>query len=381
MKALRIYACIALLIIAGFSCRKESSNLNFENQTSTNGTQSRLGENVIPCGTPLTVLLDEFNTDDPNTWGEVTVSNDAVNIYVTFSTDAPFKLHNMKVVIGDFEHLQTVLSVSYDHLVGPEVPDYEFQSAAGLSEYTFAIPRAQYPTCNLINVWAYIEERSIFGNVLNSGSIWASPGYQTVQSHPMTSYFEYCTQECPPTDCGQLHTQTPGGWGAEPNGNNPGTYLHQNFDQAFPNGLMVGCATGNWIHMTTAQAITNLLPTGGKAAVLNTSATDPQKIKNVLVGHLIALTLSVGFDLTDVDFGDGGTNLQQMIIADGTFQGWSVQAFLTEANRVLGGCSSNYTPQQVLETATDINENYVDGIIDNGFLVCPDEREEIAEKY
>lgn len=175
----------------------------------------------------------------------------------------------------------------------------------------------------------------------------------------------------PPADCGQLHTQTPGGWGAEPHGNNPGTYLHTNFAAAFPNGLQVGCSANYSINLTTAQAITDLLPTGGKAAVLTGSSTNPPAIKNVLVGHLVALTLSTGFDAYDPDFGQAGITLGQMEIGSGTFAGWTVSDFLAEANNVLGGCSTNYTPAQVLETATAINENYVDGKMDGHFLDCP----------
>src|SRR5688572_32802239 len=66
----------------------------------------------------------------------------------------------------------------------------------------------------------------------------------------------------PAANCGSLRTQTPGGWGSTPRGNNPGSYLHANFDDAFPGGLTIGCENGGSITVTSAQAITNLLPTG-----------------------------------------------------------------------------------------------------------------------
>ena len=59
-----------------------------------------------------------------------------------------------------------------------------------------------------------------------------------------------------------------------------------------------------------------------------------------------------------------------MYISDGTFKGWSVADFLAEANKALGGCSTQYTAKQIQETIEKINENYVDGTRDNGFLVC-----------
>lgn len=171
--------------------------------------------------------------------------------------------------------------------------------------------------------------------------------------------------------CGQLRTQTPGGWGAPPRGHNPASYLHANFGAAFGT-LTVGCETGKKLTVTSAQTITNLLPTGGKANALSQDQINPTGIKNVLVGHLIALSLSVGFDNHDHSFASSETNLEDMIVGSGPFQGMTVKAFLDIANNIIGGCNNAYTIQQVLGTAEMINENYTDGNIDNGFLECPD---------
>lgn len=173
-------------------------------------------------------------------------------------------------------------------------------------------------------------------------------------------------------DCGSLRTQTPGGWGATPRGNNPGSYLHANFAEAFPGGLTIGCEGGETITVTSAQAVTNLLPTGGKAAKLNSSSVNPTSVKNVLVGHLIALSLSSGFDMYDAGFGTSTIRLSEMIIGSGTFAGMTVGAFLEIANDVIGGCRNDYSIQDVLATATAINESYVDGKSSGSFLKCPE---------
>jgi hypothetical protein len=89
-----------------------------------------------------------------------------------------------------------------------------------------------------------------------------------VGSATYQSNFNYCAEDCPPTECEPLRTQTPGGWGAKPEGNNPGTYLAANFASSFPNGLSVGCDGGFKVTLTSAKAIETLLPTGGKAEVL-----------------------------------------------------------------------------------------------------------------
>ncbi len=92
-----------------------------------------------------------------------------------------------------------------------------------------------------------------------------------------------------------------GGWGSNPAGNNPGAYLHANFNAAFGDSLTVGCVGSNfYIKLTSAQAVTNLLPVGGKPSAIKANANDPASLNNVLVGQLVALKLSVGFDIYDL---------------------------------------------------------------------------------
>ncbi|WP_205511844.1 hypothetical protein [Longitalea arenae] len=173
--------------------------------------------------------------------------------------------------------------------------------------------------------------------------------------------------------CGQFRTQTQGGWGSTPSGNNPGAYLHTHFKEVFGDQLTVGCYPNNLITLSSAQAVTDLLPTGGKASALTANYADPVSLNNVLVGQVVALKLSVSFDEYDPNFGEASeVLLGEMIIGSGPFEGMSVYGFLNIAERVLGGCETGYTPQQVNETASSINQNYVDGKSNNGFLLCPD---------
>lgn len=175
--------------------------------------------------------------------------------------------------------------------------------------------------------------------------------------------------------CGQLRTYTQGGWGASPAGNNPGTYLHANFSNAFADGLTVGCAPDNfYLRLSSAQAVTNLLPAGGKASALTAIANNPASLKNVLVGQIVALKLSVGFDMYDANFGESAVPLGAMIIGSGPFKGVPVFQFLSIAEQVLGGCNTQFTPTQVNDAAAAINENYDNGNTNKGFLVCPPTR-------
>lgn len=177
--------------------------------------------------------------------------------------------------------------------------------------------------------------------------------------------------DTPPEENCQFRTQTQGGWGSPANGNNPGRYRNARFSQAFPLGLRIGCS-GRWLRLTTAAAVDAFLPTGGPARMLNPGTlVDPgQGYRNVLAGQLVALTLSVGFDAADPAFGAANMTLGNAIIQSGTFQGWTVQELLDEANRFIGGCASSYTAGQLNTALTAANESFVDGTGNSGFLAC-----------
>ena len=169
-------------------------------------------------------------------------------------------------------------------------------------------------------------------------------------------------------DCGDYRTQTQGGWGSSASGDNPGTYRDANFDLAFPNGLTVGCNLT--LTLTSSSAVENFLPAGGTASMLFIDMVDPIGYGNTLAGQLVALSLSVGFDNYDPDFSPATTPLSDLIIGNGVFAGWTVAMVLLEANKFIGQCQSGYSASELNEVLSRINENFVDGTIDNGFLLC-----------
>ncbi len=171
------------------------------------------------------------------------------------------------------------------------------------------------------------------------------------------------------TVCGQFRTQTPGGWGAPANGNNPGVYRDANFDGAFPNGLTIGC--NNTLTLTSAQAVEDFLPSGGTPSALPAgSLVDPSGYGNTFAGHLVAAKLALGFDAFDVDFSDATASFGDLIVNNGPFSGMTVSEVIDAADQVIGGCSNAYSPSALTSVLTMINENYVDGNTDNGNLDC-----------
>ncbi len=91
-------------------------------------------------------------------------------------------------------------------------------------------------------------------------------------------------------------TVTQGGWGAKPSGNNWGAYLTYGtrFATAFPNGLVIGNASGaKSIKLTSASAVQGFLPNSGTPRALTnaTQLVNPasKTVANTLAGQTAAL--------------------------------------------------------------------------------------------
>lgn len=174
-----------------------------------------------------------------------------------------------------------------------------------------------------------------------------------------------------PCQAGVFRTQTQGGWGANPNGNNPGVYVANNFATAFPNGLTIGC--NNTLKLTSAAAVRDFLPSGSTPSALPAgNMVDPGgTYTNVLAGQLVAATLSIGFDNASATYSASTIPLGSLVIASGTFQGMTMNQMLAIANQVIGGCATNYSFSEVNAALTSFNENFVDGSANQGYLLCP----------
>ncbi len=164
-------------------------------------------------------------------------------------------------------------------------------------------------------------------------------------------------------------TQTIGGWGAAPSGDNPGTYLRANFDAAFPDGLTIGCDDAS-VTFTSWKDVNDYLPAGGTPEALKKSYTNPKsgQLKNTLVSQAIALSLTLAFDRMDADFSSSDTAFGELLIAEGEFAGMTVSMMLALANDALCGEGD---AAAITDAISAINENFVDGTYMGTFLTCP----------
>ena len=181
-----------------------------------------------------------------------------------------------------------------------------------------------------------------------------------------------CAVGEPYVSCNGLRTHTTKQWGKRPRNNNAGAYRNSNFNAAFPGGLTVGCSTGYTLELTSANAVKKFLPSGrGCPAILACDYTNPgRSYRNSFAGEVVALTLNIGFDSYDEDFGWADFALADQEIAYGCFSGWTVQELLDEANAKLGGCSSSFSLSQLNYAVTKVNKNFVGCKRTGGYLNC-----------
>lgn len=164
-----------------------------------------------------------------------------------------------------------------------------------------------------------------------------------------------------------FRTQTQGGWGAKPNGNNPAKFLADNFIAVYPTGVAVGGT--KWLKFTAANKVEAFLPAGGTAGVLLVNGTNvTTSAAGVFAGQVLALQLSVDFSAA----GKTRTGLGGLFVVSGKLAGRTVNEVLAMANAVIGG---NLSALPVGVSLTDlngivdsINNNFVDGAANNGYL-------------
>jgi hypothetical protein len=344
------------LVILPLACQDDQQNDSLQERTTEtiiinrSSSGARLTTtNGINCNESTTFDLTTFNGNVEG-FGTITINEEDIAISFDVSLGEWFFL-DVRAYAGDCNAVPDPASFPYQQT---------FSMNNEIRQASLSIPMANLPDCGCVHTYATVAR--------------FSPVNSQLESYPSTASTEYCNCDEPEEpDDKNLRTQTPGGWGAPPSGNNPGTYLHANFSSAFPAGLVVGC--DYTITLTSAQAVTDFLPQGGKSGSLTQNYWNPVNTpkssnnpKNVLSGHIVALTLSTTFDAWDDAFGDSNTHLSNAVITTGDFEGWTVAQVLDEAEKILGGCSSNYTASQLTEVLTAINECFVDGTTNTGFL-------------
>lgn len=343
-----------------------------------------LAQTGAVCGTPTVTTLFAGQTIDA---GTVTVSNDSSNLYVTFSTTNGWRLTETHLAIAS-----TLSGIPQTKSGNPKVGNFPYQRTYDPSVtsdvYVFSLDQLAVSlgldrfdcgvTSLVIAAHAVVVQLNGNGGVSSRETGWGSgtgfPGGN------WATWFGYTVQCCPTSpeiQPGDFRTQTQGGWGAGCQGENPGCYRDDNFAACFSTGgLVVGDTSGFTATFTSSGAVEGFLPQGGPAASLIQSHVDPTSTEaGVLAGQLVALTLSVNFDLCDPDFGASPISLRNLVVCDATSacNERTVTNLLAEANAVLSGLPSVFTASEISECLARVNENFVDGTQVGTYLCLPAE--------
>jgi hypothetical protein len=203
-------------------------------------------------------------------------------------------------------------------------------------------------------------------------------GYAVASASPIWGQHNFEQDTCR-IDSGEYRTQTQGSWGQDScDGNNVACIRDTYFGLVFPSGLTIG---GSYtIHFSSSAAVAVYLPRDVTPGVLTQNYVDPTypTSAGVFASQVLSLKLSVAFgDYPVPSFGDLGS----LIIDSGPFANYSVDQLLALANTVLGGnlaaLPEGRTLEQLNSTIEIINDNFVDGSGDGGYLhenccVAPD---------
>lgn len=333
------------------------------------------------CGEHQVETLWAAGTTDV---GIVTVANDCNYLYVKYSMAADWRILKGRVHVGadvtDYPKQPDLTPLLAEFDYGFDAPEGE-----AFEQYTVEIPFTdlglEHGDCGTpfyVFAWGYVAEIDDGGGVITETAAWAGTGMNQTESPQWMYYIEYQLQCCDQWVGCEFRTQSQGGWGTVCHGQNPGCYRDEWFDIAFPEGdgyLTIGCGDGYTMTFTSSQAVQEFLPSGGKPGPLEFNYVNPtgKTEAGVLASQVLALALTLGFDSTDPDFCSSEELLVDLVICNtGTaFDCWAVGDLFDEANVVLGGCESEYRPGEIADALAMVNENYVDGKVDLGFL-CAD---------
>jgi hypothetical protein len=264
------------------------------------------------------------------------------------------------------------------------------------------------PDCNsegTIGPATVEAERAVTYEWSVTGTGWAAVGSNTDSTFSFTTgecgsegYFTLivryeddpeCYDECTITcgcECRGFCSYTQGAYGSPcPENSHPPTQPGCIRDDYF---VDVYGASGIWLgdpdgddaddfyaaHWPDAGAVEAYLPSGGPAKALTEDVAYSSSLEkhgnNVLIGQVLALTISVDYScagvFTDLGLLPAGVACYGDFVipagcGGGVFDGWTVEAFLATADSVIGGktpMTAGATPGAVSSTAGCLNELY-----------------------
>jgi hypothetical protein len=309
-----------------------------------------------PCGE---TWLTDVRALSGKSMGLLQIFNDSANLYISYAPPTGATLVSFQLFYGE----QQKLPLKADQTADPAHFPLRFEQLNETTERTISISLEDMPSC--IAVAGHIE--IIQNGEVLVGDIGWTPGV------PLPTGLKYCKRRCnvAALQCSlgqdQVLPQTVSQdqW-LTAEADKPAQLLRNHFKRIFPTGISLGC--NDHVEYGTADAALAAMPSTGAALPLSASAMGPEG--NRLAGELLSLTLMAHLDEVILEFTPHSAPLKHLVVSTGAFEGWSVEEVLAEANIVLGGCTTNFSADQIYQVVREINMAFAT----NGtpaFLRCP----------
>lgn len=174
-----------------FSCEKSNDSLPVPPSDGTPSFTIPAGYSVPNCLTPTSTPLMAGQSDNV---GDVTVWNDANNVYVSFQTIGAYRLKVTHLYVG------ACGGIPVNGAGNPRIGLYPYSAnhgTTGVSVYTYTIPRNSLPSdCLCVSSHAEVVAHNSSGQQYYSQTGWGQ-GEQINDGGSWAMKFGYCPVECP----------------------------------------------------------------------------------------------------------------------------------------------------------------------------------------
>jgi hypothetical protein len=346
--------CLALMAVATACTQQDPIPTNHSAPPDSLDTA-----NNVYCGKAEVLSVEDSGG---RSFGDFELRNDANYLWVTY-TPHGFKLLGLSLFVGD--ERETPKGSDGKH--APAQYPIQFPDWNQEVPWSARIPLEQLNPC----IFAAAQFRIGVG----TGEMVAE--LKSGSEDTVRPGMHYCIQpcmgssDCDLTDPTHAPRTIPQSEWNQAGSENLQQLLHLHFQKLYPRGLAMGCDFT--VTFPSADEVLKHLPMTGEAMALESveKAEDLDHIDNRLLGELLALELAMKLDAKLPDFSPGNVPLATLQLNKGAFEGWTLAELLQEGKGVLGGCTSNYQPAQMVEVLQAINNNFAKGLPPGDYLRCP----------
>ncbi len=164
--------------------------------------------------------------------------------------------------------------------------------------------------------------------------------------------------------------ESSGALGARPRGGNCAAQLYGCFDQVFPEGVTIG-KNENVLVFTSAEAITNFLPSFGSLKSIPTTMIDPtsREMRSTFAARVLSLKISLEMDKANENFANSNHTMADCLIKSGLFAGTSVTRFLDMCDAAIAGEPTAMPVKAIERMLSDLCTNYQPGQYSDELLI------------